>query len=67
MVTTTEVGALRRVVVAATFTAEPLEESLAFWFERLRLPFEVQFASFNQVFQVSTAQACCPATNAAST
>ena len=44
-------GALRRVAIAATFTAEPLEESLAFWFEQLRLPFKVQFAAFNQVFQ----------------
>ena len=42
---------IRRLAVAATFTAEPLEESLAFWFERLGLPFEVQFAPFNQVFQ----------------
>jgi len=46
-----EAGALRRVAIAATFTAEPLEESLAFWFEQLRLPFKTQFAPFNQVFQ----------------
>ncbi len=51
MSTTTDTGVLRRVAISATFTAEPLEESLTFWFERLRLPFEVQFAPFNQVFQ----------------
>ncbi len=39
------------IAIAATFTAEPLEESLAFWMERLRIPCKIQFAPFNQVFQ----------------
>jgi hypothetical protein len=38
------------VAVAATFTAEPLEEPLRLCFERLRLPVAVRFAPYNQVF-----------------
>ena len=41
----------RLLAVAATFTAEPLEESLQFWLAELRLPFVVRFAGYNQVFQ----------------
>lgn len=37
--------------IAATFTAEPLEESLAFWFEELGLDLPVRFAPYNQIFQ----------------
>ncbi|WP_204152240.1 HAD-IIIC family phosphatase [Leptolyngbya sp. CCY15150] len=39
------------VAVAATFTAEPLEESLAFWIDKLALPASVEFTPYNQVFQ----------------
>ena len=39
------------IVVAATFTAEPVEESLRFWMNELDVPCEVQFAPFSQVFQ----------------
>ncbi|HEU4595413.1 MAG TPA: HAD-IIIC family phosphatase [Pyrinomonadaceae bacterium] len=39
------------IAVAATFTAEPLEESLAFWAEELDTPARVEFAPYNQVFQ----------------
>ena len=39
------------LAIAATFTAEPIEETLAFWCRRLDLPFEVAFAPYNQVFQ----------------
>ena len=39
------------LAIAATFTAEPLEESLAFWFEELELDLPVRFAPFNQIFQ----------------
>lgn len=39
------------IVIAGTFTAEPLEEALAFWIGELALPFEVTFAPYNQVFQ----------------
>jgi len=39
------------VAVAATFTAEPLEDVLKFWFRHLGWAFSVQFAPYNQVFQ----------------
>ena len=41
----------RRVVVAATFTAEPLQESMDFWMRELELPATVEFAPYDQVFQ----------------
>ena len=42
---------LRRVVVAATFTAEPLEEALQFWLHGRGEESAVLFAPFNQVLQ----------------
>jgi FkbH-like protein len=39
------------IVVAATFTADPIEASLSYWMEKLSLPSEIQLASYNQVFQ----------------
>jgi Condensation domain len=39
------------IVVTSTFTSRPLEDSLAFWAEQLRLPLAVQFAPYGQVFQ----------------
>ena len=48
---TLEVGRLRRVTVAATFTAEPLEDALRFWLHGRGEEAEVQFAPFNQVLQ----------------
>jgi thioester reductase-like protein/FkbH-like protein len=48
-----EVPLLRRqtIAVAATFTAEPVEESIAFWMRQLDFPSRVEFAPYNQVFQ----------------
>lgn len=40
-----------KIVVAATFTSEPLEDALTFFLDRLALPFHLQFAPYNQVFQ----------------
>jgi FkbH-like protein/FkbM family methyltransferase len=40
-----------KVVVAATFTAEPVEDSLQFWGDYLEFPVQVSFALYNQVFQ----------------
>lgn len=37
--------------VCATFTAEPIEQSLTFWAEQFRQTANVQFAPYNQVFQ----------------
>ncbi|HET9359033.1 MAG TPA: amino acid adenylation domain-containing protein, partial [Vicinamibacterales bacterium] len=39
------------VAIAATFTAEPVEESIAFWTDHLDVPCTTQFAPFGQVFQ----------------
>jgi amino acid adenylation domain-containing protein/FkbH-like protein len=41
----------KAIAVAATFTAEPLEETLAFWMEKLDFPMGIHFAAYNQVFQ----------------
>nr|VFK29257.1 MAG: HAD-superfamily phosphatase, subfamily IIIC/FkbH-like domain-containing protein/amino acid adenylation domain-containing protein [Candidatus Kentron sp. MB]VFK34225.1 MAG: HAD-superfamily phosphatase, subfamily IIIC/FkbH-like domain-containing protein/amino acid adenylation domain-containing protein [Candidatus Kentron sp. MB]VFK76359.1 MAG: HAD-superfamily phosphatase, subfamily IIIC/FkbH-like domain-containing protein/amino acid adenylation domain-containing protein [Candidatus Kentron len=41
----------KTLAIAATFTSEPLQESLDFWITELDLPFKVRFASYNQVFQ----------------
>src|SRR5262249_25485370 len=41
----------QKIAIAATFTAEPVEESLRYWMKELELPVEIEFAPFNQVFQ----------------
>jgi FkbH-like protein len=39
------------IAIAATFTAEPIEEWLTFWMQKLELPANIEFAPYNQVFQ----------------
>lgn len=39
------------LAIAATFTAEPLADPLAFWTEELGLPHQAAFAPYGQVFQ----------------
>jgi len=39
------------IVIAATFTAEPVEATLAFWMKELGIPAKIRFAPYNQVFQ----------------
>jgi amino acid adenylation domain-containing protein/FkbH-like protein len=39
------------VVIASTFTAEPVEESIAFWMQQLDVPTRLKFAPYNQPFQ----------------
>ncbi len=39
------------LAISASFTGEPLGESLAFWMEKLELPIQTQFAPYNQIFQ----------------
>ncbi|MEK4512315.1 HAD-IIIC family phosphatase [Paenibacillus sp. FSL K6-2524] len=41
----------KRVVVNATFTSEPIEGHLRWWTREFKLPVEVQFGGYNQVFQ----------------
>jgi FkbH-like protein len=39
------------LAVAATFTAEPIEDTISFWLRKFDLSFDIRFASYNQVFQ----------------
>src|SRR6266852_4365812 len=39
------------IAISATFTAEGLEPTLAFWLRELKLDFYIRFAPYNQVFQ----------------
>jgi FkbH-like protein len=39
------------IAIAATFTAEPIEEPLAFWMDELAIPSKIVFAPYSQVFQ----------------
>jgi amino acid adenylation domain-containing protein/FkbH-like protein len=39
------------VAIAATFTAEPIEESLRYWSKALNFPATIAFAPYNQIFQ----------------
>jgi hypothetical protein len=39
------------IAISATFTAEPVEESLRFWLDELGWRDAIRFAPFNQVFQ----------------
>ena len=43
--------ATRRVIVSATFTATPIEEYLRFWTTTLRIPCDIGFAPYQQLFQ----------------
>jgi FkbH-like protein len=38
------------IAITATFTAEPIEESLLFWIQQLNLNAKVEFSPYNQVF-----------------
>ncbi|WP_050785962.1 HAD-IIIC family phosphatase [Pedosphaera parvula] len=51
------------LAIAATFTAEPLEETFQFWMHELELAGEVRFAPYNQVFQQLLDPASLLATN----
>jgi FkbH-like protein len=37
------------IAIAATFTAEPVAESIQYWLKRLELPARIEFAPYNQV------------------
>ena len=39
------------IAITATFTAEPLAESLEYWMKELRVSAAIEFAPYNQVFQ----------------
>src|SRR5262245_39108129 len=44
-------AARRLLALAATFTAEPVQDALDFWMGELGLPMVVEFAPYGQVFQ----------------
>jgi len=46
-----ETKAAQRIVIASTFTAEPIEEAVAFWMKQFDIPTAIEFAPYNQVFQ----------------
>jgi FkbH-like protein/FkbM family methyltransferase len=46
-----EAAAATNICVAATFTAEPLEDSLRFWSRHWGIPIDIKFAPYNQIFQ----------------
>ena len=39
------------MLIAANFTAEPLEPALAFWLNQFNIPGRIKFAPYNQLFQ----------------
>ncbi|MCB0100042.1 MAG: FkbM family methyltransferase, partial [Caldilineaceae bacterium] len=39
------------MLIAANFTAEPLEPALAFWLNQFNIPGPIKFAPYNQLFQ----------------
>ena len=39
------------IAIAATFTAEPVEDSLKFWMPTIGLDYTIKFAPYNQIFQ----------------
>jgi FkbH-like protein len=39
------------IVITSTFVAEPVETSLSFWMQELKIPAKIAFAPYNQVFQ----------------
>jgi len=40
-----------KLAISATFTAEPVADSLNFWRQELELGYQIEFAPYNQVFQ----------------
>ena len=39
------------IAITATFTAEPVEDSLVFWMREIEIPATIEFAPYNQIFQ----------------
>jgi FkbH-like protein len=39
------------VVIASSFTAEPIQDSLKFWMQELKMQAKIEFAPYNQIFQ----------------
>ncbi|WP_066382131.1 non-ribosomal peptide synthetase [Anabaena sp. CA = ATCC 33047] len=41
----------QKIIIAATFTSELIEDSLAYWLQEIGLPYAIEFSPYNQVFQ----------------
>ncbi len=41
----------QNITIAATFTSEPIEDSLSYWLAEIGVPYSIEFAPYNQVFQ----------------
>lgn len=46
-----EAAPVAKLAISATFTAEPIADYVKYWSNRFDHPVQVQFASYNQVFQ----------------
>jgi len=41
----------RKIIISATFTADPVADTLSYWLRELKLPLDFEFTPYNQVFQ----------------
>ena len=41
----------QKIVITATFTSEPIEDSLLYWLTEIGIPYSIEFTPYNQVFQ----------------
>jgi len=41
----------QKIVITATFTSEPVEDSLSYWLKEIGFAYSIEFAPYNQVFQ----------------
>ncbi|MDB9420661.1 hypothetical protein PN467_09015 [Microcystis aeruginosa CS-563/04] len=53
----------QKIVITATFTSEPVEDSLSYWLKKIGFPYSIEFAQYNQVFQELLNPASLLATN----
>ncbi|MCP2727559.1 amino acid adenylation domain-containing protein [Symplocastrum sp. BBK-W-15] len=42
---------IQQMAIAATFTSEPIEDSLSFWLQKLNITSKIKLAPYNQIFQ----------------
>jgi FkbH-like protein len=47
----TPVGIQQKIAIAASFTAEPIEDALTFWMATLGMDAEIAFAPYHQIYQ----------------
>ncbi len=41
----------QKIAITATFTSEPINDSLSYWLSSSGIPYSIEFAPYNQVFQ----------------